>query len=356
MGCSASAGNVRESKCPPCRRSIAPTLGSPLRNSPAVSNKDETVPEAPIKNINVATEEEEQYSNCVISHSATSTTDTEHDTSTTLRRKVRRFARRSCRLSREIDLAIRKDSCSTFTFGDFCVGLPNLPTELLSNCEDAVLRSFSVHNLIGHTTHVRCICALPNSELFASCAAGQSVVTIANAATGDTLRTLAGHGDCVSCVCVSHPDASRMLTSSRDGAMVLWDVVTASQLHVFEHQMHVTCCCFSPDARHAVSGCQDEVCRVWDLQSGLEVTTFAEHGGPVLSACFSVDGASILSSDHHQIKHWDAFSALCLYEPPPPPRPQYRDSLCLGKCDRVRSGCRGTRHPRSRNRGQGYEA
>jgi WD40 repeat protein len=94
--------------------------------------------------------------------------------------------------------------------------------------------------------------------------------------------------------------------------MVLWDMVTASQIHVFEHQMHVICCCFSPDSRFAVSGCQDEVCRVWDLQSGIEVTSFAEHEGAITSVNYSPDGNLVVSADRRCIKVWNMYTALCL--------------------------------------------
>jgi WD40 repeat protein len=54
----------------------------------------------------------------------------------------------------------------------------------------------------------------------------------------------------------------------------------------------------SADARRAVSAGFDGTLRIWDMDSGTEVTV-AQPGAWVTSVCLSADGRIVLSSGHH---------------------------------------------------------
>jgi eukaryotic-like serine/threonine-protein kinase len=74
------------------------------------------------------------------------------------------------------------------------------------------------------------------------------------------------------------------------------------------HTKVVTTVAFSPDGRYVLSGSEDLMLRVWDVESG-QTIKMLQHYSAVTSAVFSSDGRFILSGswDHHQ-RWWDVSS------------------------------------------------
>ena len=85
-------------------------------------------------------------------------------------------------------------------------------------------------------------------------------------------------------------------TTSRDGTLIIWDLSTQKIVMSLNHPKVVVCCCFSPDSLYVVSGCQDQVCRVWDLRTSKEILNFNEHRGIVMAISFSPNGNFIASA------------------------------------------------------------
>lgn len=56
------------------------------------------------------------------------------------------------------------------------------------------------------------------------------------------------------------------------------------------------CCCFGPDSKYIVSGCQDRICRLWDTRRGKEWLTYSHHEGIIIAVAFSPDGAHVCSA------------------------------------------------------------
>jgi WD40 repeat protein len=69
----------------------------------------------------------------------------------------------------------------------------------------------------------------------------------------------------------------------------------------------------TPDARTAISGHVDHVCRVWDLARGRLRSTLAGHSQIVTEVAISRDGRRALSgSDDESVRLWDLADASCL--------------------------------------------
>src|SRR5439155_879212 len=121
---------------------------------------------------------------------------------------------------------------------------------------------------------------------------------------------LTGHANQVCCVCVS-ADGKRVLTSSADKTLRLWDADTGKCLRVFEDYTKV---CFSPDGtRLLTSGLgAGGAIQIWDVKSGKELNQIKAGAW---CAAFSADGKRIVSdgggvagANRDLVRLWDAES------------------------------------------------
>jgi hypothetical protein len=70
--------------------------------------------------------------------------------------------------------------------------------------------------------------------------------------------------------------------------------------------------CFSPDGAKIVSASSDRSVRVWNAATGECELTLEEHIESVMSACFSPDGAKIVSASYDKtVRVWSAATGEC---------------------------------------------
>ncbi|HXG20045.1 MAG TPA: protein kinase [Methylomirabilota bacterium] len=125
--------------------------------------------------------------------------------------------------------------------------------------------------------------------------------------SGQKLRTFIGHTDWVTGAAFS-PDGQTILSCSDDKTVRLWEVETGKRLRTFlGHSDLVNSVAFSPDGKIAVSGSKDNTLKLWNVQTGKEIQTLTGHRGWVLAVAFAPDGKSVASgSDDRTIRLWDA--------------------------------------------------
>ena len=122
-----------------------------------------------------------------------------------------------------------------------------------------------------------------------------------------------GHTDSVQDITYSS-DGAYFLTASNDHTLKLWLVDTGECLRTFAgHEDGVNACAFSPDGKRIVSASRDKTLKLWQADTGECLRTFAGHKGRVSACAFSPDGKHIVSaSSDETLKLWQADTGECL--------------------------------------------
>ncbi|MBI1289813.1 hypothetical protein GC173_01025 [bacterium] len=115
-----------------------------------------------------------------------------------------------------------------------------------------------------------------------------------DAGTGIVLQTFIGHTNSVRSVAFS-PDGTRTLTGSYDNTARLWDVNTGQELQSFAHPEVVNSVAFSPDGTDILTGSNDKTARLWDASTGAALRTLSGHTNTVAGVAYSPDGTRVLT-------------------------------------------------------------
>lgn len=126
---------------------------------------------------------------------------------------------------------------------------------------------------------------------------------------GERLAALDGHTQPVSTVAYS-PDNMKILSSSVDGTIRIWDVVLGESIVKMEgHTSGVLAAIYHPAAHTILSASIDQTIKVWDAETGACQRTLSGHAGPVSSLLFQKDASHFVSGSHDgTIRVWNAAS------------------------------------------------
>ncbi len=113
------------------------------------------------------------------------------------------------------------------------------------------------------------------------------------------------------------PDGLRLVTASADKTARVWDAQTGKQLtEPLRHEDHVWSAEFSWDGLRVVTASYDKTARVWDAQTGKPLTEPLRHEGTVNYAQFSPDGLRVVTASNDKTARvWDAQTGKPLTEP-----------------------------------------
>ncbi len=171
---------------------------------------------------------------------------------------------------------------------------------------------------LSHTHHVQTTFTQPFGSILAVAfsPAGQSLATADNngkiyhwTTEGALLQTLRGHTNWIWSVVFS-PDGTRLLSSSEDQTIRLWDVGTGQCLQVLrDHSDWVWAVVFSPDGAQFASASNDQTLRLWNAATGQVEQVLVGHQGWVQSVAYSPDGRWLVSGGADQtLGIWDTTS------------------------------------------------
>jgi WD40 repeat protein len=130
-----------------------------------------------------------------------------------------------------------------------------------------------------------------------------------------TYRALGGHTSHVNSVAFS-PDATHIVSGSRDKTIRVWNVETRKVVWSSITQRWVTCAAFSPDGRYVIS-VADSTFQLWDAESGAAVGPSIRNLKVARSVSFSPNGMRIVSAifADSTIGIWDVKTGEMLGKP-----------------------------------------
>ncbi len=167
----------------------------------------------------------------------------------------------------------------------------------------------------GHWNEPTVVVYSPDGKLAAS-AGYDGHIYVWDPDTLDLTRILPARGQQVTIWDLAFlPDNRRLLSGGEDNVVRLWDVESGTEIRQFKgHSHYVWGIAVSPDGTRALSGAADGTVRLWDVESAHELHRFEGHSGWVLSVAFSPDGSKALSGgSDNTMRLWDLTAKEALH-------------------------------------------
>jgi len=141
-----------------------------------------------------------------------------------------------------------------------------------------------------------------------------------------------GHTDFVFGV-IHLPDGERIITSSRDGSLRLWNLKNGLQIGEDwrDGKSAVGTIALSPNGKTVASGSEDGAVRLWDVATGKVIAKWTGHSVGVLSICWSQDGRQVLSGSGDgdvRVRDVESGETSLHIEPTNPEHEDMHQSVC----------------------------
>lgn len=135
------------------------------------------------------------------------------------------------------------------------------------------------------------------------------IISLENVGNLKMAGNLLGHSGYTHVGVLFSPDRQTLASFGyEDGTIRLWDLTTGSESARFKHYPGVQAIAFSPDGNRIASGGADKIVRIWDIQAGVEQTTYEGHATGIgfKSLDWSPDGKFIAAgSRDNVIRIWE---------------------------------------------------
>ena len=121
--------------------------------------------------------------------------------------------------------------------------------------------------------------------------------------TGELINTIRHNGR-INDACID--STSRYLaTASADSTAAIWNLHTGQNLKTFSHDGSVRKLRFSPNGKILATSCLG-IIQLWDTENGTQLKVPMKHDSKILDFNFSPDGQTIISSTENNVcRLWD---------------------------------------------------
>lgn len=142
----------------------------------------------------------------------------------------------------------------------------------------------------------------PSGELVAL--GGSSGVWIYEANSLELRQSLTGHTGLVDAVAWS-PDNTKLVSASWDGTARIWDVDTGEQITQIPHPDQVIAVAWSVDGQTVATATWGGPILLWDAANGQSIGELAGHTDSVTHLRFSPDGQLLASASPESVRLWE---------------------------------------------------
>ncbi len=139
---------------------------------------------------------------------------------------------------------------------------------------------------------------------------GYGTISVVNLENPSEIQFLVGHGnDITSLSWIAEPP---IIASSASSLIKIWDLETSEAIKTFG-TTRLTDLALSPTGEYLATSHEDNVLRIWSIESGNVVRVLQGHTSNVNSVTWSMDGSVVASgSDDSTVKLWDSHTGQLL--------------------------------------------
>ena len=141
------------------------------------------------------------------------------------------------------------------------------------------------------------------------------MIRVWDVATGEVTHLLTGHRSIVMAVAFSR-NGQMLASGGRDGTARLWHLANdgaqnqQTSIRSFSHNDKLWSIAFSPDDDALATACDDQIVRVWDVETGQVRRALHGHSGWIRAVAFSPDGQTLASgSSDRTVRLWTLAAA-----------------------------------------------
>ncbi|GAM22924.1 hypothetical protein SAMD00019534_060990 [Acytostelium subglobosum LB1] len=123
---------------------------------------------------------------------------------------------------------------------------------------------------------------------------------------GTLVKRIREHKKFVNSCCPARRGPPLVATASDDCTARLFDTRQRHSIETFTHKFPVTAVAMSDSSDQVITGCLDNVVRVFDLRTQREIMTLQGHNDSITGLAVSPDGSHLLSNSmDNSLKIWD---------------------------------------------------